>query len=354
MGTTHKKDNQRYYNPIRKAILNYKMIEPGEKVAIGLSGGKDSTTLLYLLDTIKKQKRLGFDFDLHPMILDMGMDMDLTPLKEFCESLGYELDIVPTDIAKIVFDIRQEKNPCSLCANLRRGILYQTAKERGCSKVALGHHLDDAIETFMMNWLFHGEFRSFEPMTYLTRSEVSIIRPLLYVVHAFLDGLSFYFADILNIRIGNSFSGGFIDFLLFGVLQGNDHTNWIKVIPFGLAWAVIYYFVFRFCIAKFKVAIPGMEVEEITDEANENVQSDLHQQSLQIIDALGGQANIESVTACATRLRVAVVDPQKVNKEVFKQLKATAVLEVKGGIQAVFGGKSDLYSQEINQILGHE
>ncbi|CAI3486209.1 tRNA 2-thiocytidine biosynthesis protein TtcA [Enterococcus cecorum] len=181
MGTTHKKDNQRYYNPIRKAILNYKMIEPGEKVAIGLSGGKDSTTLLYLLDTIKKQQRLGFDFDIHPMVLDMGMDMDLTPLKEFCASLGYELDIVPTDIAKIVFDIRQEKNPCSLCANLRRGILYQTAKERGCSKVALGHHLDDAIETFMMNWLFHGEFRSFEPITYLTRSEVSIIRPMLYV-----------------------------------------------------------------------------------------------------------------------------------------------------------------------------
>ena len=202
---------------------------------------------------------------------------------------------------------------------------------------------------------FSGGLTSFltgitEPVEYM----FLFVAPWLYVVHAFLDGLSFYFADILNIRIGNSFSGGFIDFLLFGVLQGNDHTNWIKVIPFGLAWAVIYYFVFRFCIAKFKVAIPGMEVEEITDEANENVQSDLHQQSLQIIDALGGQANIESVTACATRLRVAVVDPQKVNKEVFKQLKATAVLEVKGGIQAVFCGKSDLYSQEINQILGHE
>ena len=202
---------------------------------------------------------------------------------------------------------------------------------------------------------FSGGLTSFltgitEPVEYM----FLFVAPWLYVVHAFLDGLSFYFADILNIRIGNSFSGGFIDFLLFGVLQGNDHTNWIKVIPFGLAWAVIYYFVFRFCIAKFKVAIPGMEVEEITDEANENVQSDLHQQSLQIIEALGGQANIESVTACATRLRVAVVDPQKVNKEVFKQLKATAVLEVKGGIQAVFGGKSDLYSQEINQILGHE
>lgn len=181
MAIMHKKDNQRYYNPIRKAILNYGMIQPGETVAIGLSGGKDSTTLLYLMETIRQQERLGFDFTIHPMILDMGMEMDLTPLKDFCRELGYTLDIVPTDIAKIVFDIRQEKNPCSLCANLRRGILYQTAKERGCSKVALGHHLDDAIETFMMNWLFHGEFRSFEPMTYLSRSDISIIRPLLYV-----------------------------------------------------------------------------------------------------------------------------------------------------------------------------
>lgn len=181
MAIMHKKDNQRYYNPIRKAILNYGMIQPGETVAIGLSGGKDSTTLLYLMETIRQQGRLGFDFTIHPMILDMGMEMDLTPLKDFCRELGYTLDIVPTDIAKIVFDIRQEKNPCSLCANLRRGILYQTAKERGCSKVALGHHLDDAIETFMMNWLFHGEFRSFEPMTYLSRSDISIIRPLLYV-----------------------------------------------------------------------------------------------------------------------------------------------------------------------------
>lgn len=181
MALIHKKDNQRYYNPIRKAILNYGMIQPGEKVAIGLSGGKDSTTLLYLLETIRQQGRLGFDFTIHPMILDMGMDMDLTPLSEFCNQLGYTLDVVPTDIAKIVFDIRQEKNPCSLCANLRRGILYQTARERGCTKVALGHHLDDAIETFMMNWLFHGEFRSFEPMTYLTKSDISIIRPLLYV-----------------------------------------------------------------------------------------------------------------------------------------------------------------------------
>lgn len=177
-----KKDNQRFFNPLREAILKYKMIEPGDKVAIGMSGGKDSTTLLYLLHTMKWQKRLGFDdFEIHPVALDTTRAMDLTPLKEFCETLGYELEVVKTDVAEIVFDIRQEKNPCSLCANLRRGILYSTCQERGYNKVALGHHLDDAIETFMMNFLLHGEMASFKPVTYLTKTETTIIRPMIYV-----------------------------------------------------------------------------------------------------------------------------------------------------------------------------
>lgn len=176
-----KKDNYRFYNPVRRAILKYDLIKPNEKIAIGMSGGKDSTTLLYLLDTIKKQRRLGFDFEICPIALDMGMEMDLSPLQAFCQQLGYELTIVPTNITKVVFDIRQEKNPCSLCAKLRRGTLYNTAHALGCQKVALGHHLDDAIETYFMNFLFHGKLASFEPITYLSRSEVSIIRPLLYI-----------------------------------------------------------------------------------------------------------------------------------------------------------------------------
>ncbi len=161
------------------------------------------------------------------------------------------------------------------------------------------------------------------------------------MIHAFLDGLSFYFADILNIRVGNSFSGGLIDFLLFGVLQGNDKTNWIKLIPFGLAWAVIYFVVFTFFIKKFKVAIPGMTEE--TDTLSEqplNKNTSLHEEALTIIKALGSEANIETVEACATRLRVAVIDGQIVDKQTIQQLGATAVFEVKGGIQAVFGGKS--------------
>ncbi|WP_028125512.1 PTS transporter subunit EIIC [Eremococcus coleocola] len=180
--------------------------------------------------------------------------------------------------------------------------------------------------------------------------------PWLYVIHAFLDGVSFWVADILSIRIGNSFSGGFIDYTLFGILQGNSHTNWLRVIPVGIIWALVYYVVFRFCISKFKVSIPGMDINE--DNPVENTTSDngstLHDESLRIIDALGHEENIESVEACATRLRVAVKDAGHVNQAAIKNLGATAVFEVQGGIQAVFGAKADLLSQEINQILGDE
>lgn len=179
--TFTKKDNQRFFNPLRRAVLNYGMIGPNEKIAVGMSGGKDSTTLFYLLDTVKNQKRWGFDFELSPIVLDMGMGMDFQPLIDFCQSLGYDIEVVPTDIAPIVFDIRQESNPCSLCANLRRGYLYDRARTKGYRKVALGHHLDDAIETYFMNFLFHGKLASFEPVTYLTRTEVTVIRPLIYI-----------------------------------------------------------------------------------------------------------------------------------------------------------------------------
>ncbi len=185
------------------------------------------------------------------------------------------------------------------------------------------------------------------------------VAPWLYVIHAFLDGLSFYFADILNIRIGNSFSGGLIDYLLFGVLQGKDKTNWPNVIWFGIIWAIIYYVVFRFCITKFHVAIPGMEDDDdsssvTTKESKSEKNSSLHEQSEQIITALGGANNIESVEACATRLRISVKDNSVVNKQVLKDVGATAVLDVSGGLQAVYGGKADLFSQEINDILGND
>ncbi|MGY3766358.1 tRNA 2-thiocytidine biosynthesis TtcA family protein [Vagococcus vulneris] len=176
-----KKENQLFYNPLRQAIINYDMIQPNEKIAVGISGGKDSITLLTLLDTISKQKRLGFSFEIIPICLDLGFETDIQPLIDYVERLGYSLEIVPTKVAEVVFDIRKETNPCSLCAKLRRGILYSHAKKLGCSKVALGHHLDDAIETFFLNFLFHGQFDSFQPKTYLTKTDISIIRPMIYV-----------------------------------------------------------------------------------------------------------------------------------------------------------------------------
>lgn len=194
-----------------------------------------------------------------------------------------------------------------------------------------------------------------EPIEYM----FLFVAPWLYIVHAFLDGVSFYVADLLSIRIGNTFSGGFIDFLLFGPLQGIEKTNWIRVIPVGIIWALVYYLVFTFCIKKFNVMIPGMETESdaavvpATALATQ-APSTLHEEALTIIEALGSEENIESVTACATRLRISVKDGQIVDKDRIKNLGATAVFEAQGGIQAVFGGKADLLSQEINQAMGTE
>lgn len=178
------------------------------------------------------------------------------------------------------------------------------------------------------------------------------VAPWLYVVHAVFDGLSFLVADILNVSIGNTFSGGLIDFTLFGVLQGNEKTNWIYVLIIGIIWFALYYFTFRFLITKFNVMTPGREeegaeVKVISKESMNDVAGE-------IIVALGGQENIEDVDACITRLRVAVKDINKVDKDKIKNLGATAVLEVKGGIQAIFGAMADPLKQKINEILGNE
>ncbi|WP_296897036.1 PTS transporter subunit EIIC [uncultured Megamonas sp.] len=182
------------------------------------------------------------------------------------------------------------------------------------------------------------------------------IAPALYVVHAFLDGISFCIADILNISIGNTFSGGLIDFVLFGVLQGNDKTNWILEIPVGIIWFILYYCVFRFAITKFNIMTPGRGdndvEEEAKDDKEDNSNSKIHETALIILKALGGKENLEDVDACITRLRVSVKDSSKVDKETLKKVGATAVLDVKGGIQAIYGAKAILYKNEINAILG--
>lgn len=183
-----KTDSKWFLTPVKKTILQYRMIEPGDRVAVGLSGGKDSSVLFYTLTIL--QKHLPFHFDLVPICLTLGLDhMDLSPLAELVENLGNKLHVKHTLIGKIVFEVRQEKNPCSLCANLRRGALYETAKALGCNKAALGHHLDDAIETFFMNLVFNGRMGTFQPKTYLDRKDITVIRPLICLEERTIQGI---------------------------------------------------------------------------------------------------------------------------------------------------------------------
>lgn len=178
------------------------------------------------------------------------------------------------------------------------------------------------------------------------------IAPWLYVLHAFFDGLSFLFADLLSIRIGNTFSGGAIDFTLFGILQGNDKTNYILVILLGAVWALLYYFTFRFLISKFRIKVPGLD-DNMQEDKDEIVYK-TRDVAITIIKALGGKENIETVDACITRLRVGVVDSSKVDETLLKTCGAVAVLNVQNGVQAVFGTQSDNYKNAINEILNRE
>lgn len=177
--------------------------------------------------------------------------------------------------------------------------------------------------------------------------------PPLYVFHSFLDGVSFFIADILNISIGNTFSGGCIDFTLFGILQGNAKTNWLLVIPVGIAWFALYYFSFRFFITKFNIMTPGRSDEEDVESTKSSLttKDSLKEEAVQIIEALGTEANIEEVDACITRLRVSVKDKDKVDRDRLKAIGATGVLEVSGGVQAIFGAKAILYKNIIVDML---
>ena len=163
----------------RRAVDDYEMIEDGDKIAIGVSGGKDSLTLLVALAAMRRfyPKK----FDIVAITVDMGFpEADFSPIQELCDKHGVPFVITKTEIAKIIFDVRKEPNPCSLCAKLRRGALHKAAVENGCNKVALGHHFDDAVETFMMNLFFEGRLGCFSPKSYLSIRGLHLIRPLIY------------------------------------------------------------------------------------------------------------------------------------------------------------------------------
>jgi len=165
---------------IRKALEKYNMIKPNDKIAVGLSGGKDSLVLLTHLCSI--QKYYPIPFTLIAISIDMfNGKTDYTKLTKYVNDLGIEHHIVPTPLYELIFEIRKEENPCSLCARMRRGLLNSTAKELGCNKVALGHHADDLIETFFLSMFYEGSLNTFAPVTYLSRTKITVIRPLMLV-----------------------------------------------------------------------------------------------------------------------------------------------------------------------------
>ena len=165
---------------MRKAVNDFDMIQDGDKIVVGISGGKDSMTLLYALKLF--QRFSPAKFDLYAVTLSMGFEnFDVTPIQDFCNKIDVPYKVVHTEIAKIVFDIRKESNPCALCAKMRRGALHDTVKELGFNKIALGHHADDAIETMFLSMFYEGRITTFKPVTYLDRKDIYNIRPLVYV-----------------------------------------------------------------------------------------------------------------------------------------------------------------------------
>lgn len=165
---------------MRKAIEEYDMIQEGDRIAVALSGGKDSVTLLYLLKNL--QRYYSKHYELIAISINPGFDeFDEDIIKNICEKVDIPLKIEKTDIKQIVFDERKEKNPCSLCANIRRGALNTVAKEADCNKIALGHNQDDVLETFLMNLIYTGSISTFSPVSYMDRSEMTLIRPLIYI-----------------------------------------------------------------------------------------------------------------------------------------------------------------------------
>ena len=166
---------------MRKAITDYHMIEDGDTIAVGVSGGKDSVVLLAGLARL--QRFIGISYTLVAITLDPGFgghQEDYSPIAKLCEQYGIQYVVKRTGMGEIIFDIRKEKNPCSLCARMRRGALHDTAKEYGCNKIALGHHFDDAVETFFMNLFQEGRIGCFSPVSYLSRKDLTMIRPLVF------------------------------------------------------------------------------------------------------------------------------------------------------------------------------
>jgi len=178
---------QQLLSQVRKALDDYQMIREGDTVAVGLSGGKDSMTLLYALK--KLSAFYPEHFGLYAITVDLGFgNMDLSCMEEYCRNLNVPFHVESTQIARIVHEMKQDENPCALCSKLRKGAFNQAALKLGCNKTAFGHHRDDVIETMMLSLCFEGRFHTFSPVTELERSGLTLIRPLLYVKEADIKG----------------------------------------------------------------------------------------------------------------------------------------------------------------------
>ena len=179
---------QQVLSYVRRAADDYHMIQEGDRIAVGISGGKDSLTLLYALHGL--QRFYPQHFELHAVTVDLGFqNLDLSKIESICrDQLQIPYTIVKTDIADVIFEQRKEANPCSLCAKMRKGALNDAIKKEGCNKVAYAHHKDDVVETMLMSLIFEGRFHTFSPVTYLDRTGITVIRPLLYMNEADVIG----------------------------------------------------------------------------------------------------------------------------------------------------------------------
>lgn len=176
---------QKLIGLVRRCVQDYHMIEEGDRIGVGVSGGKDSVALLAFLAELRKYNDKAFDIE--AITIDMGLGMDYSAIAEYCDKLDVKFNLVKTEIGPIIFDHRKEKNPCSMCSKMRRGALNQAILDRGMNKLALGHHYDDAVETFMMSLIYEGRISCFQPVTDLDRTGIIQIRPMLYIHEKTVD-----------------------------------------------------------------------------------------------------------------------------------------------------------------------
>ena len=178
---------QKLLSYVRRAVDDYHMIEEGDKIAVGVSGGKDSICLLIALKHL--QRFYPKHFELEAITVSLGLPGAVyDDIQALCDSIGVPYTVVNTDIGQIIFEERKEKNPCSLCAKMRKGALNEKVKAMGCNKVAYAHHKDDVVETMLLSLIFEGRFYSFSPRTYLDRMKLTVIRPMIFVDEADVIG----------------------------------------------------------------------------------------------------------------------------------------------------------------------